>query len=139
MSNAPPADSALTTIAKYEYTDEKGICHGVVNPHFIKNHNIVCVGQFIKQLLESPESDDWSGWIGIKNGTSEFGNPRVYYVGSAKEKGKPVVGTVINVVDYNKDWLNTKLVYAPFKSITYTDNYGKIDWLIELPEQKDAH
>ena len=134
MSNAPP-DTALTSIAKYEYTDEAGICHGIANPHFIKTHNIVCVGQFIKQLLEDPESDDWSGWIGIKNGNSEFGNPRVYYVGSAKEKGKDIIGTVVNIIDYNKDWLETNLVRRMFKSITYTDNYGKIDWLIELDDK----
>ena len=134
MGTSPPEDSAVKSITKNESTDEKGIQHGVVNPHFIKNHDIRCVGQFIKQLLETTESNDWSGWIVIKNGDSEFGNPRVFYVGSQKEKdtNKILPGAITTVVDYNRAWVETNLIRAEFKSITYTDNFGKIDWIIEL-------
>ena len=135
--------NANECLAVYTHTDEKGIYHGKVNPKWIENHNVQCVGQFIKQLLVSHESDDWTGWIGIKNGNSEFGNPRVFYVGSQKVEGQDVQkgvapGAITTVVDYYRDWVDTKLVLAKIKSITYTDNYGKIDWLIELFPPEDA-
>lgn len=128
-----------TCLAVYTHTDKKGIYHGKVNPIWLKSHNVQCVGQFIKQLLESHESDDWTGWIGIRNGRSEFGNPRVFYVGSTKENDEIKPGAITTVVDYNRDWVDTKLVLAKIKSITYTDNYGKIDWLITLFPPEDAH
>ena len=136
MSTSPPEeDSAVKSITKYETTDESGIQHGVINPNFIKAHDVRCVGQFIKQLLETPESNDWSGWIGIKNGNSEFGNPRVFYVGSQKDgKGDFLPGAITTVVDYSRDWVKTNLIRATFKSITYSDNFGKIDWIIELED-----
>lgn len=140
-TSPPPSDAAY--MAVYTHTDENGIYHGKVNPRWIKDHNITCVGQFVKQLLENPESNDWSGWIGIKNGTSEFGNPRVFYVGSQKVKtqeGQEYIGpgAITTVVDYNRDWVETDLIRAPFTGITYTDNFGKIDFLIDVPPKGDV-
>ena len=147
----------LESIAKYLYTDELGNYRGVVNPHFLADHNITCVGQFIKCLLDAPESERWSGWIGIWNWHSEYGTPRIYYVGSeskptpgdatkstqvteavASKTTKEKHGYIPMVTDYRKDWLETGLVYAKFRSITYVDNFGRIDWLIQLVEDVDV-
>ena len=127
-----PTDPALTSVTKFIETDEEGNAHGIVNPHWMKSHDITVVGQFIKCLLESPEMKNTGGWIGIRFKKSKYGNPRVYYHGMT-DAGP---GKLESNLEYVAAWLNTKLVYMPIDKITYTDTFGKIDFIICLQGNK---
>lgn len=134
-------DTALASIMKFDHEDEKGVFHGVVNPRFLKDHGVTKIGQFIKQLLTIKESKGWNGWIGIKNGTSEFGTPRVQYIGCIEDEDGKVVeeARITTNLNYMMDWVEPGLTDAEFVNITFTDNYGKVDWLIEVSSEWDDY
>ena len=127
-----PQDSALTSITKFIERDEEGNSHGIVNPHWLKEHDITVVGQFVKCLLESPEMKGTGGWIGIRYKKTKYGSPCLYYHGMTDTSP----GKLDSNLEYKLAWLNTKLVYMPIEKITYTDVYGKFDFLISLQGNK---
>jgi len=128
---APPAsseDSALNSITKFIEKDSAGRAHGIVNPHWMKKHNITVVGQFIKCMLESTELKDSAGWVGIKYKKTTYGYPCLYYHGMTDNSP----GKLESNLEYMGLWVKSELVYMPIKQITYTDCFGKIDFVITL-------
>ena len=125
---APVIDTAVDAILKFVENDADGRAHGIVNPNWMKKRDITLVGQFIKHLLESDEMKGTGGWIGIKYKKTEFGNPRIYYYGKSDVRS----GKLESNMEYMTIWYNTNLVRMPIEKITYTDVFGKIDFIISL-------
>ena len=129
---APVIDTAVDAILKFVENDADGRAHGIVNPNWMKKRNITLVGQFIKHLLESDEMKGTGGWIGIKYKKTEFGNPRIYYYGKSDTRS----GKLESNMEYMAIWYNTNLVRMPIEKITYTDVFGKIDFIVSLQGKK---